>query len=438
LTYQSRLRLNRADDDFYQSALVNGHPPVNERRLSGSSRALWSAWKYFRVRVHEHYGTEKDGATLARFVDHTLSRKLVFIEIDVDDETAAYTVFETLNARGVALGTADLLKNYLFAKVATGGSADLEEMQRRWDRLTEIVPLDEVADLIHHHANTEALNVSKREVFRRVRDSVASKKDAFAYLERLTAAANWYAALLDPNDDLWTGFKEVRWWVRVLAILRAEQFRPTALAAAPLFQDRPKELESLFKTLAVYTLRANVVLRINSGDIYRTWNRVAVEVTSSGVTNVGAIARSARSLYGEDDAFRAGFAELGIPASGTRKRLLRYLLASLEEDASGRRVDWETDSFTIEHVMPESGPEEDILSDEMELYVQRLGNYVPLERSKNQDAARKPFSQKVGIYASSSYALPKQLSGEEWGIEAIRQRSDHYAARAAKIWRIDL
>lgn len=39
----------------------------------------------------------------------------MFIQIIVEDELSAYTVFETLSSRGVGLTVTDLLKNYLFS-----------------------------------------------------------------------------------------------------------------------------------------------------------------------------------------------------------------------------------------------------------------------------------------------------------------------------------
>ena len=47
-----------------------------------------------------------------------ISDNLIFILITVDDDISAYTVFETLNARGVELTTTDLLKNYFLNKAA--------------------------------------------------------------------------------------------------------------------------------------------------------------------------------------------------------------------------------------------------------------------------------------------------------------------------------
>ncbi len=53
---------------------------------------------------------------MASLLSEATARQLLFILITVDDELNAYTVFETLNARGTALTTTDLLKNYLSSR----------------------------------------------------------------------------------------------------------------------------------------------------------------------------------------------------------------------------------------------------------------------------------------------------------------------------------
>lgn len=436
LAHASRLTLNRDDDDFFQSAIVNGVAPVNTRRLKGSARQLWESRGYYRERVAEHFASLRNGKALAEFME-TLARRLVFIEIVVDDEAAAYTVFETLNARGVALGTADLVKNFLFSRAAAGGPHDLEELKRQWDALTALVSLDQLADLLHHHANTQALNVSKRDVFRRIRDAVRSPGDAFVFVRDLTRVADWYAALLDPDDDRWTGLDGARKWARVLDVLGASQYRPAALVMAPRLEARPAELERLFRIFSVYTLRASVVLRLNTGDIYRAWNRAAVEANAAPSFSATDVAREARNIYGDDAEFESAFADLALPAAGVRKKLLRYLLAELEKDASKRDVDWETDSFSIEHILPATHAEDmELTLEEHERCVSRIGNYVPLERKLNREADRSAFQSKLELYSRSAYELPRQIAGDSWTSESIRQRSRHYAARAAHIWRV--
>ncbi len=57
----------------------------------------------------------------------------MFIKITVDNELNAYTVFETLNARGLDLTATDLLKNYMFSRVPIKG--DRDALNRRWQAL---------------------------------------------------------------------------------------------------------------------------------------------------------------------------------------------------------------------------------------------------------------------------------------------------------------
>lgn len=126
LAESSRLFLNHADDGFYQDVLVQLRTPPNPRGLPASNAQLWNAFKYFRERLDKLPDDEsKDGRALAAILSETVARDLLFILITVDDDLNAFTVFETLNARGLELTTTDLLKNYLFSKVRAKSDLDM-------------------------------------------------------------------------------------------------------------------------------------------------------------------------------------------------------------------------------------------------------------------------------------------------------------------------
>ena len=84
-----------------------------------------------------------------------LANRLRFIEIRVENDETAFGVFETLNARGVALSTADLVKNYLFANAARSGQNDLEQARLLWERVTRAVSPAQVASLLFHKLSGE-------------------------------------------------------------------------------------------------------------------------------------------------------------------------------------------------------------------------------------------------------------------------------------------
>lgn len=434
----SRLRLNDHDDPFFQSALVNGHLPANPQRLTGSERALWQCWTFFQGQVSQRFEAS-DGAVLAAFIDRVVSRRLLFIQIVVDDESAAYTVFETLNARGVALGTADLLKNYVFSLAASGGTADLEEMQRMWARLVSTVPLGQVADLAHHLECSWSSTVQKRSLFRHLRGRVTTRTEAFAYLGQLVDAADWYAALLDPHDTLWTSMPEVRESVRVLSMLGVEQYRSLALVACPAIRDDSREMSRLFRLFVMVSLRASVVTPTPSGDVHHAWSRAAAMWREQSARTVSAVVKPIAAMWPDDPAFKNAFATLRIPARGPGKKRVRYLLAELERDASGKAVDWETGDFTVEHILPDrpGGAWDDVSEHERERFVCWLGNYVPLEASLNRALGNASFDVKRAAYAQSAYALPRHIEASTWNGEAIRRQAAHYAKRAAHIWRFD-
>ncbi|MCX7727577.1 MAG: DUF262 domain-containing protein [Chitinispirillaceae bacterium] len=111
LTYQAKLTLNEIDKDLYNAYLIQLSKPLNISKLPESNRLLINAFDYFLSRLEEL--KFQKGEEIVDFIEEIICSRLFFIQIVVDDTISAYTVFETLNARGVELTTTDLLKNYL-------------------------------------------------------------------------------------------------------------------------------------------------------------------------------------------------------------------------------------------------------------------------------------------------------------------------------------
>jgi hypothetical protein len=137
LLYSSKVFLNLNNDDFYQSYILQLRTPPNPHRLSDSQALLWSAYQYFYGKLAEVVGLIGDGRKLTAFLTELVARRLLFIQITVEDELSAYTVFETLNARGLELTSTDLLKNYLFSLIPS--QHDLDHVQQQWNRIANLV-----------------------------------------------------------------------------------------------------------------------------------------------------------------------------------------------------------------------------------------------------------------------------------------------------------
>ena len=195
LVESSRLNLNETDNGFYQDYLVQLEEPGNPRGLRPSNRLLWECFQYFGRQIRSLDAARDDGRALASLMSETVARRLIFILITVDDALNAYTVIETLNARGLELTTTDLLKNYIFAKAS---DADRPSMLRGWQRIADTVGQKRVPDVLRYHLLCEQPQVRRRRLFKLVRDRYKSARDVFNLLRVLEKRAELFAAVLDP------------------------------------------------------------------------------------------------------------------------------------------------------------------------------------------------------------------------------------------------
>lgn len=147
LTYSAKLELNENNNSFFQSHLLVFRPPINEKTLGDSDKLLWKAYNYFVVRVSEYFKNNINGLQIANFLDKEIAEKLKFIQIIVENELSAYTVFETLNYRGERLSVSDLLKNFLFSLAS---KSDLEHIKNKWKRTVDTIGLDKFPTFLRH------------------------------------------------------------------------------------------------------------------------------------------------------------------------------------------------------------------------------------------------------------------------------------------------
>jgi len=439
LIESSKLFLNETDNAFYQDYLVQLREPLNPRGLAQSNRLLWECFQWFTAKLDKEEGLSRNGAALTTLLSEITARQLLFILITVDDELNAYTVFETLNARGLELSATDLLKNYLFSKVRV--ATDLQVLQRRWQALITTVRQERFPEFLRYHLLCEQPKIRSARLFKLVRDQVKRPEEVFSLLEALEARSELFAALGDVNHEYWIDRPESRPFIRELLLFRSRQMTPLLFAAWERFS--AEDFARVVKLVAVITFRYSVVCGLNTNELEPISHRAAKAVLNRSTVTVAGVFDILRTLYVDDVKFKQEFANLQIKTSGPRRRLTKYILCRLEHDASNIVRDFETDPGTIEHILPEN-PEQcwelSIRRDDWPSLVYRLGNLTLLEAKANRTAGRGGYEQKRGFYENSLYHLARKVveqAPEEWLQAQIEARQNHMANRAACVWRSD-
>ena len=440
LVESSRLRLNEVDDPFYQDYLVQLRAPLNPRGLPRSNGLLWKCYRYFSKQIDElQVEGGNEGEETAKILSETIARRLLFILITVDDELDAYTLFETLNARGLELTATDLLKNYFFSKVRA--ETDIESLRRRWQALIATVRQERFPDFLRYHLLCEQPQIRRQRLFKLVRDRVRTADETFKFMSALETRAGLFAALGDVGHGYWVDLPEARPFVRELNLFRARQMTPVFFAAWRRFSD--DDFVRLLKLAAVIAFRYSAVSGLNPNLLERVCHFAAKAVVDGSAARPGAVFAQLRPIYVEDDRFESDFARWTVSTRGQRAKLGRYVLARLESDCGERAVDADTDPGTEEHVLPENpagGWGEVFPPERWESAVERLGNLTLLERALNREVGNGPYSAKRAAYESSSYALTREiadLAPEEWTPALLDERQRRLAVRAVRLWRSD-
>lgn len=395
---------------------------------------LWQTFQYFSNHLEELQDIVQSGEKLAEFLTDSVAQRLLFIQINVEDELNAYTVFETLNARGIELSSTDLLKNYLFSLFQ--GPDNLQEAQRQWRRIVNTVQMEKFPEFLRYYLSLKQTRVRRERLFKVVRESVKDGQQAFELLDQLENYGSLFIALSNSNDEFWRDTSENRLYIRELELFRVKQAYPTLFAAYERFP--PENFTRLLKLVCVLSFRYTIVSSLNPNELETLYNKVAIAIINGEITNPKQVFDNLCSIYVSDEKFLQDFSLLSISTKGQKKKLVRYILFKLEADAS--HIEVNEDSFSIEHILPESPSSEwrqSFNDAQIEEMVYRIGNLTPLEPHLNRQVGNEVYPIKRTVYQQSVYTLTKNVLAEEWNPNTLATRQRHMAQRAVHIWRSD-
>ena len=439
LVTRSKLTLNRNNDTYFQTYIVPLHTmPV--RGFRASEQGLRKAMEWFDKRVGEYARSSNgdQGVALAQFVD-SMSDKLFFTVITVTDELNAYKVFETLNARGVRLSSTDLLKNYLFSVLHRAGEHEheMKMLEERWESIVGRLGSESFPDFLRMHWNSRRAAVRQTELFKVIRSKVVTREHAFGLLREMEDDIDNYLALTQPETSHW--LPALKAYALELRMFNVRQPLPLLLAARRKLADG--DMESLMRACVIISFRYNVIAGLQANEQERTYGAVAEKISKGDLAGLASILTALKPIYIGDPQFKAAFVEKVIRTTNTRnKRVVRYLLCALEKQTSGNDHDADSDSFNIEHILPQNPGEgwTQFRDEDAEIMAYRLGNMTLMQTGANRDAGNASFAEKKPAYAASLFEITKKVAADnaDWTPERLSARQTWMANQASSIWRI--
>ncbi|MDM8525491.1 DUF262 domain-containing HNH endonuclease family protein [Desulfococcaceae bacterium HSG8] len=434
LKVDNKLSLNRNNRRHFREVCSRMNA-LNERNLSKTNQLLNNAFEWFKARI-----SADSGSGYAEFIEKITTR-MVFTKIVTRDNIDAYKVFETLNARGVQLSTPYLLKNHIFSTLTANddvSDGQLDELDEDWASVITQLGENNFTDYVRYHHNIQKKTVSKRELFKSVKQLVRTPRAAGNYLISLSDYAPVYAALLNPYDEWWQSYgdfaREIKHYLEGMSLFRIRQPFPVLMAAPDKF--RREEFVKAARYLYVLSIRYNIVCRLSPNEQEKAYNKIAMKIFNGDFKRASHIKNSEefKRLYPNDKAFKNAFEFYKMP-SRRSSRKIRFLLTEIE-NSFGRKLSYL--DTTLEHVCP-CNPEQGWYKDFGEGIndiTDRLGNMVLLEKDQLK---RADFNTKKQTYLQSSFRLAKKVGEyDTWDLPNLNHYQQWLADQAVKTWRVDL
>ncbi len=434
-------RLVPGDEDLaaYQTVLTNpsaadGHTPVG------------AAYRFFHGEISQLSG---EGDLQVDRLANALGDRLSLVFVTVDESERPHKIFESINATGVALTEADLLRNYLFMALGERTDAVYQEHWRPVERLLG----DSIEELVRDDVQSEGSFIKKDQVYREHRrrlEPIASDLDALEDKARaLHRRGQYYRVFLRPHDSEAAeslGMLDAE--LRHLAFLRgwgASTIYPFLLH---LYERIDRDQATHQQAAKCLSYVESFLVRRHLTDYgTRQLNRLFLGLITAlpegeDIDDALKHELSRDGRWPEDATVEDGVAQMPFYLHG-RGYQPKLILERLEESLRSEvAIDFDASDLSIEHILPQTMSqgwrerlEEDgyAPNEVFARYGHTLGNLTLT--AFNSEMSNSLIERKQEILTDSELRLNDPLvEVEDWGVDEIEDRATWLGQVATECW----
>jgi hypothetical protein len=433
------------------------------------NRKIFRAYRYFQSRIDTmaNGGDEPLDAIMA-FLDKV--GQACMVKIEVANHADAYTLFESLNNRGMPLSAVDLIKNKLLARLEAIEPGKIDHYFGRWNTLLHCLGEDYA---IQERFFRQYYNAFKDDLKAIYQVPVATRSnmihiyeklinhDAKDCLDKIRAAGRMYAVILSRNPD--DTFKELE---KPFKDLERIQGAPSYLLLLYLLIQRETVELTTFHLKAVTELLVRFFVRRNLTDMppTRDLTRLFMAIIDKlkglkGDAIFQLVSEQLVAVSASDDTFRE---KLEGPIYDENAGVSRFILCALAEQAMTKEtwVDlWHFENkkffWTIEHIFPQGknipqawidmigDGDEQTTREIQQTHVHKLGNLTI--SGFNSALGNKSFAEKRdrvdrqgrAVGYKNGLKLNEDLAeAERWDKEQIDQRTSRLVYSAMALFKL--
>ena len=426
-----------------------------EKRVSKNVESAQILLKRSFVEWIGNYPSVESKKEAIQHLAETISNRIHFLYIEVGNEEDAFTIFETLNDRGLKLSAGDLIKSYLLRRITEQNTAIARDsIIELWEKIPANLEDYDVSSFLRHYLLTQQdIPIQKKRIFGILKSDVEeqSRQDpqsAKKKLDEIAGSSFHYGRLLGV-ESISEDNSEIQRRLGLLAMV-GDSYRVFLLRVLQLGyveDDLLLAIRSVEKIAFRWAICGE-----NAQELETKFQKLAHKLVANSPESLRQVCLEMISEAPSDEIFASAF----IAKSSRDTKMQAYVMRSLCFGITGSDVTTVRREVSVEHIAPqkprgtfwfdsvaplEGGPEDGNYED----YVYKWGNITILERKLNSTVRDGDWNLKKngdGVklsYKDSSIEVTKHLLGAAiWTKASIDHRTQWIAAQALIYWKKEL
>ncbi|MEO9249125.1 DUF262 domain-containing protein [Citricoccus nitrophenolicus] len=464
---ESRLKIRHTNRDHAAfDEVMDAEPPVDHEHLKHASSKITRAHAYFTEAVATWLGDPEDEAHPARTkaLVAVLTSGLQLVAINLTATENSQEIFETLNARGTPLTAADLIKNFVFQRLAADGADTRRAYVEDWPFDTKFWETEVSVGRYRVSRSSLFLNqwlasrlgeeISPQQTFTRFKayvehDAGQKMGDLLPTIKRQADTYESWTVAADDKDRQLTA---VEMSIYRMKASELELLKPLLIWLHEPERDLPSDVIDGVVAVAESWIMRRMFLRLTTSDLGRVVAEIirihgdapAIELVDRVRGHLARLNVSSTYWPGDDE-IRAALTD---EAAYRRFKVarLRLFLEAIENDfrRGTNQPQAPRRSYPIEHVLPQKwqdnwpvhGLEAEI---ERGAHVHRLGNLTLLTSSLNSKVSNSAWNVKrEALREHDTLLLNSRLLSQTdesgWSEDTIDARSGQLIDVLLKVW----
>ncbi|WP_417355366.1 DUF262 domain-containing protein [Flavobacterium sp.] len=422
-----RLQTRPRDQEFFKNliqeekGLINYYKKPDE--ITSTNDAQYQMLSNAKALIEEFRNkkyTQEDLEHIATYI----IQKCVIVVVASTDEEMAFRIFNVLNDRGKDLTIADILKSEILEQIP---SKDQNIFTEKWENCESQLGINNFKDFFSHLRAIFAKKKAEKSVLSEIRTYVKPSDNPKEFINNiLIPFTNAYSNILKEDFKSVQFAEEINSLFNKLKRVAHTDWIPSAISFMARHNNAPEKIRDFLLQLEKVTLGmeamktslndrleryAKINLRIEKQEDLHDENS---ELILNSTDREYIISRlSSPDLYG--------------------KRLVKPVLAKIEEQLNDGSISVNFASLSIEHIYPQTPTNtywtDRFTTDERLKLTNNLGNLSLLTVRKNTQAKNFEFKKKIEVYfkadgKASNLAMVNELLGyDDWNPSKIRSRN---------------